>query len=419
MIFYLLFNSKSDMIAKEVGAMLLQVRIKNYRSIGDEIILDMAAGNGRDHPNFLHEKNGVKILPIAAIYGSNASGKSNIIKAISAIIFNIKMSHTYGEKDFFLTTPYLYNDTLVASPTEFEIFIVIGDVEFQYGFIATINEIIEEWLYTRKMSKHETKHNKILERKNNEFAYINKYKKFNEFDDLITKKTLALSFIGNKNINHDIDFSNLFKWFNFAIPSDYDSAVETNTISQVYFNNKDFKNKFIKFINEFDSSIDDIIIKENKDENGIKKYAAYTKHGKNEYPFEIESDGTKKLYRLFVLFDWLLTLRSGLLIYDELDINLHPLILRRIVNMFHDKEINKMGSQLIFTSHNLIVLDRHELRRDEIWFAEKDKRGFTNLYSLDAFKIYEKAVRSDMDFSKNYLAGRFGAIPFLNNSEEN
>ena len=92
--------------------------------------------------------------------------------------------------------------------------------------------------------------------------------------------------------------------------------------------------------------------------------------------------------------------------------------MRRIVNMFHDKEINKIGSQLIFSSHNLIVMDNRDLRRDEIWFTEKNEKGFTELYSLAEFKTNSKDIRADMNYGKNYLAGRFGAIPYLNKTEE-
>ena len=403
----------------EVDILLLQFKVKNYKSIGDEIILDMVAGSGNEHKNFLIEENGVNILPVASIYGANASGKSNIIDAIYSMFYNITHSYMYGEKDAIRVTPFLYNPELRSKPTEFEIFFTFEGKEYQYGYTSTRDKIFGEWLYERKFSKNDTVRHLIFERNNGNIKYrnIEKYIKLKEYNSLIDDKMLVLSFLGNKDIESAKIFNDIFKWFrSFMVDKVRDGILADIDLWAEFYLDENIKVNFIKFINEFDSSLKDLVIKEELNKDGQIEYGVFTIHEGEKYPIDIESDGTKKLFCYYTILFLYFNNFRGIFFIDELDSQLHPLILRKIVNMFHDKEINKMGSQLIFSSHNLIVLDNRELRRDEIWFTEKNEKGFTELFSLAEFKANEKEIRADMNYGKNYLAGRFGAIPYLNSN---
>ena len=408
----------------EVNAMLLQFRVKNYRSIGDEVVIDFTAGSGKEHSDFLIERNKVKILPVVSLYGNNASGKSNIVEAMKTMTKSIHDSHMYGEKYGVLTMPFLYDERLSCEPSEFEVFVALNGREYQYGFIATEHEVIEEWLYERMLSINETKRYCIFERDRNRTRFEKgkstlddaSREKLKILTDVIGKKTLALSFLANHSETVTSVFKNICYWFGGIFSWNLDN-IDTNIWSSIY---KEIDgattslNSFIRFLHEFDPHLEKIEIEEERNKDGKIEFRALTYHNNKKYPIEIESTGTRKLFRLYIAIYVCLNIQPSVLIYDELDSYIHPLILRRIVAMFHDKKINKTGSQLIFTAHNLIVLDNRELRRDEIWFVEKDERGFTNAYSLDSFKTDEDKIRSDVSYGKHYLAGRFGAIPYAN-----
>jgi len=399
----------------EVGIVLLQFRVKNYRSIGDEITIDLTAGKGRENKDFLIEKNGVKILPIISMYGGNASGKSNIIEAMHDMLGNIAFSHTYGQNKSFAAVPFLYNQDLCDKPTECEIFFNLGINEYQYGYKATKDMVYEEWLCYRKLSSGDTKVRVIFEREEDIIEFATPYKSFERYNDLINKNSLILSFLGNSNTKQLLKeevFVSIVSWTTNNLVFSINHFVEYDRMFGEHRKSDEFIKSALEFLQEFDPSIEDIKIKKKIDEKGYNVYDVFTQHKGKLFPINIESTGTQKLFKIFVSILVALQDKSITLFYDELDSNLHPLILRRIVSMFHDKEINKMNSQLIFTSHNLTLLNRDELRRDEIWFVEKDENEFTTAYSLDSFKSTKEEVRADLDYGKHYLYGRFGAIPY-------
>ena len=393
--------------------MLLQFRIKNFKSIADEIIIDMTAINSlRDNKDFIMEQNGVLAVPVASIFGANASGKSNILDALFAFRTDIERSLKLKSDEYFFATPFLFNNENKNLPTEFEIFFIINDREYRYGYSILKNKIEQEWLYFRKASKYKTKWQNILERQQNTFLYDKKYSKLSEYDHLFTDKLLALSFFSTKELKNIIEFNEVYEWLRKGLH--IGPILECTDIDwEYYYEKRQRVDDCIKFLKEFDITIEDIIIEKDLDKDNTPTYRAYTIHNGTRYNVGIESCGTQKLMSLFIIINIFLKGVRGILAIDELDCQLHPLILRRIIQMFHDKEINTYGSQLIFSSHNLIVLDSKDLRRDEVWFAEKDENGHTDLYSLASFKIDDKRYRADLDFGKHYLTGRFGAIPYI------
>ena len=396
--------------------MLLQFKVKNFKSIGDEITLDMVAGSGSEHRQFVVDKGGVGVLPVASIYGGNASGKTNVIEALTTMLVDIASSYMYGTKDHLLAVPFLYDHELQGQATEYEMFFTINGREYQYGYIATRDEIASEWLRERKLSKNDTKWHGIFERGGDDVSFSAEYKKLKEYYGLVGKKTLLLSFLGNKQTENTEVFKEIYYWIDYSVFWQ-ELSWDSDTIAEYYSGSEDIKHELIGFVNEFDPCLEDVVIEKEIGKKGEEKYRIFSMHKGEKYPIDIESEGTRKLLKLYASLSGFFYSDGGIFIVDELDSQLHPLILRRIINMFHDKEVNTQSAQLIFTSHNLIVLDNRDMRRDEIWFTEKDDRGFTNLYSLAEFKANEKEIRADLNYGKNYLAGKFGAIPYLNLAE--
>jgi predicted ATPase len=396
---------------KEMRPVLLQFKVKNYKSIADELTIDFSAMQGlREHPSFLMETRGEKVLPVAAFFGNNASGKSNVIKAFWAFCQLIISKNANIEQP----TPFLFDREGVATPTEFEIFLAIGGTEYQYGFAVKGKTVEKEWLYARTLSKNNTRWRAILTRTRDVFHYGEAFQFLAAYNHLIVKNMLVLGFFGGKELDKVRAFNEIFAFIN---KSTIFGPNVTNDIVPLFLPvlHKEARTDFTKrcnaFIREFDPTLQDIVVKHEKTYDGKDNYKLYSVHGGKEFPFDIESDGTRKLHILSVLFHLKLE-KGGVLSVDELDCQLHPLILRRIVRAFHDKDLNKGNGQLIFSSHNLIVLDHNDLRRDEIWFVEKDENGKTDIVSLADFKFDAKRIRSDLSYGKNYLAGRFGAVPY-------
>jgi len=394
----------------EVEIMLLQIKIKNYKSIGGEIIFDLVAGSGSELKDHLFiEENNMKALPTIAIFGANASGKTNFIDAIYDMCHNIIDSHNYDENSTIHVTPYLFDQNLRSQPTEFEIFFSLNDgKEYKYGYKATTGHVLEEWLHVRKLSKNNTKWLHIFNRKDHEINCDERYKDLSSYCERINNKKLLLSYVGK--FSPDPVFSEIYNWFSLlflinvkTLNNDLQKMIDL--CINLYSKDESRKDFLLKFIKEFDHSIEGINIKDERSNNGMMKRKVYTIHKDKEYPLDIESDGIKKLFVCCAIWYEHLKNKSGVFIADELDSQLHPLVTRRIVRMYNDEEHNEKRSQLIFTSHNLVIMDNQELRRDAIWFTKKNKNDFTELCSLAEVKVINgQEVRADLNYEKNYLA---------------
>lgn len=447
---------------KEVVGMLLSFRVRNYKSIADEMWIDFRATNQKDHLDTLIHEGKVKILPVIAIYGANASGKSNIFKALSAMRNRIEGAL---KKDVITSddiapyiVPFMFDETYINGATLFEIELIIDKTEYRYGFECTKHKIYEEWLFMKKDSEEECifyRNDEIIEipfkHKSIHKEISHCYSMASENDLLITglnKRASSNLKMIRENIETDkfaiekremsvghlkieleiLNFFNVIKMFDSLSFDFSDDDTESVLIDGLGSNFIEFSNKgelsaqnMIDDIKEMvaivDSSIVDITVEEETDSDLNINYRVFTHHLDNKgkkikVNFDTESNGTRKF---IALYSWIgLCLKSGVsIICDEIDIKLHPLLLRRIIKMFTDKEQNPKGAQLIFSAHNLICLDSSDLRRDEIYFVEKNNQK-TEIYSMSDIKIKGETVRADLDFGKNYLTGRFGAIPFNN-----
>ena len=401
--------------------MLLQFKVKNHKCFYDEAILDLVATQEKRHINETIDVNGNKILPLIEINGANASGKTSLLEAMQFMFETITLSNKIDISKDLPTVPFAFSDKARKENSEYEISIALNDYEYRYGFSMNKNGFDEEWLYKKKFSLNTKATQKIvyerIKEKINFGSSFENHKKtwelFGENTGVNTNKLLILSNVALKEENGLFrDIYNYISKFCFKIDNILKQQVSINILTE---NNLLYK-KFQKIINEFDPCLLGIEIDELNDESGNKTYRVSGVHKnidiKNKeilIPLHGESDGTIKIFNIMPTI--LKNLETGgLLCIEELDVKLHPLLFKKIVNMYKDKNINKHNAQLIYTSHSTFLFDSNILRRDQIYLVEKDLQGKSNLYSLSAFKN----LRCDADYEQKYITGQFGAIPYEN-----
>lgn len=397
--------------------MLIAFNYKNFKSFKNENRLDMQATALKEHEYNVVKMKNVNLLTMAAIYGANASGKSNVLQAFEymkkmILINNDSMEYSQIKEE------NIYSFMMNKYPISLEVEILSKDGKiYKYGFESLNDKIKSEWMYEKKINKFYT----IFERKENSVSMKsnNKNNRYDNLDD----KTLFLS-IYSKIDRKNSDFNNVYQWF---IDTDYldldNTKIENfinNTISTKILNDSNYKAGLQNFISALDLGIEEIktipgSMNDLPKSNGVVKIEVLYKVENNKIkslPLELESDGTRKM---IYLFEYLIgALKKGMTLFiDDLDTKLHPLLTRYIINLFHNKEINISNAQLIYTTHDVTNLNKETFRRDEIWFTEKDNSGVSEIYSLSDYKIDNVKIRNDATFNKDYLTGRYGAIPEL------
>ena len=415
--------------------MLLQFYFSNYRSFEGEGILDMRASGSNELSSHIRNTLNEKVLPVTAIYGANASGKSSVFEAFQFMVLCVLESLSFSDDN--KKNPYkLKVDSFKFSesrekPSEFEINYIDKkgkkELYYNYGFKIDNSGILEEYLAsnTKTGVKRNEDYTYIFKRERNQKLYLDSsIEKFRENLEISLKeKTLLVSLGAKLNID---EFIRVRTWFinteviNFS-NSLYGALLE-NILPNNIIESEEVRKNLISFINSFDDSIIDIEVEKISaiDENDKDNYRVFTIHKSDKgtstarISMNEESSGTKKMFSLYqTLLDVLE--KGGVFFADELDIKLHPLLMRNILLTFTDKEKNSKNAQLIFTTHNTIYMDMDLLRRDEIWFVEKDN-GVSKLYSLDDITNEKgEKVRKDSNYEKHYLLGNYGAIPNLKN----
>ena len=415
--------------------MLLQFYFSNYRSFEGEGILDMRASGSNELSSHIRNTLNEKVLPVTAIYGANASGKSSVFEAFQFMALCVLESLSFSDDN--KKNPYkLKVDSFKFSeskekPSEFEINYIDKkgkkELYYNYGFKIDNSGILEEYLTsnTKTGVKRKEDYTYIFKRERNQKLYLDSsIEKFRENLEISLKeKTLLVSLGAKLNID---EFIRVRTWFinteviNFS-NSLYGALLE-NILPNNIIESEEVRKNLVSFINSFDDSIINIEVEKISaiDENDKDNYRVFTIHKSDKgtstarISMNEESSGTKKMFSLYqTLLDVLE--KGGVFFADELDIKLHPLLMRNILLTFTDKEKNPNNAQLIFTTHNTIYMDMDLLRRDEIWFVEKDN-GVSNLYSLDDITNEKgEKVRKDSNYEKHYLLGNYGAIPNLKN----
>ena len=395
----------------------------------------MRASGSNELSSHIRNTLNEKVLPATAIYGANASGKSSVFEAFQFMALCVLESLSFSDDN--KKNPYkLKVDSFKFSksrekPSEFEINYIDKkgkkELYYNYGFKIDNSGILEEYLTsnTKTGVKRNEDYTYIFKREKNQKLYLDSsIEKFRENLEISLKeKTLLVSLGAKLNID---EFIRVRTWFinteviNFS-NSLYGALLE-NILPNNIIESEEVRKNLVSFINSFDDSIIDIEVEKISaiDENDKDNYRVFTIHKSDKgistarISMNEESSGTKKMFSLYqTLLDVLE--KGGVFFADELDIKLHPLLMRNILLTFTDKEKNSNNAQLIFTTHNTIYMDMDLLRRDEIWFVEKDN-GVSNLYSLDDITNEKgEKVRKDSNYEKHYLLGNYGAIPNLKN----
>ncbi len=403
--------------------MLIRFSFKNFKSFKNENCLDMEATSLKEHEyNIAKIENG-DYLKIAAIYGANASGKTNVLQAFSYMKKRILVSDD-SKVNSPMSEENIYSFLINNNPISLEVEILAKNNKiYKYGFEILKDKIISEWLYEKRINKFY----EIFERNGNNVQIMKVKNKLFDLANIDDKSLFLKSFRAIDKSNED--FNNVYEWFmnsNYLDLGDpnFENALN-NRISLKIIEDEKYKNELLKFIKTFDATIDSINISPNsieelKNTNGAVKVELVHNGedgNKKALPLTLESNGTMKMFHLFDFF--MDTLRNGnVLFVDELDAKLHPLLTRYIINLFHNSEKNIGNGQLIYSTHDTVNLNKDTFRRDEIWFVEKDKNGVSELYSLSDYIIEDengnaKKVRNDATYNKDYLTGRYGAIPVL------
>lgn len=411
--------------------MLIEFSVKNFMSIKNEITFSMIAGNSSENlNNTIQSKNfNESYLKSTAIYGANASGKTNFIRALTSAILMVRKSNSRNVNELLLEMqPFKFDVKTINEPCEFEFVFIKNDTKYVYGFSADINRIYSEYLYQYFSPKATL----IFERKNvNEYKF--KQSEKSKLEELATKNTEKKLFLSTATAwNYELT-REPYMWFAENIDTFNDCLTMNNFVFNKFENDKDnsLKNFTINLLKQSDILISDYNFEIKNITNFIpfdnpnllnekisqKEVSISTLHeiedddGKT-YSYELElqneSLGTQSLFFFSPVLKEAFE-NGKVIVVDEIDKSLHPLLIELIIKLFHNPDINKKNAQLIFNTHDTNLLSLDIFRKDQIWFAEKDpKKGITDLYPLDDFSI-----RKTDNIQKGYLNGRYGGIPFI------
>lgn len=420
--------------------MLSKIAISNFRSIKNRIEFSFEATSFKEHYNNLVEVGSKKLLKSSVIYGANASGKSNILMAFSAIDFLVLKSAKFEPNEEIQPyEPYLLDKSTINQPVKFELEFYVEGVFYTFFLEFTKSEITrEELLYRPKRQP-----SLIYSRIGSSPISFGEYYKGDRKS--IAKKLLPNQLFLSKAVLDNVQI--LIPVFNFfkekLAPYPFFEDFHESRIQQLYAerladpNDIEFNEKFNRIICALDTGLskvksevidwgksplpDDIpvaVAEKIKDDYKYRIKAIHNLYENNTIVGEIafdkseESKGTQSLFMLTgIILD---AFEDGtVLVVDEFEKNLHPHITKSLIKLFHNPSINDKNAQLIFATHDLSQLDSDIFRRDQIWFTEKNERGETDLFSMADIS----GVRTNVPYDKWYDSGKFGATPIINELE--
>lgn len=409
--------------------MLIQFNFENFRSFRDEVNLDLSATKMTEFSGRVAAVGGEKILSVAAIYGANASGKSNIYHAFEYMSEYVINSFRYGDEGEIFAqyrpTPFLFDSTSENAESSFEVYFTMPEDKtektYNYGFCVGKEGITEEWLNTK--AKSARKFSQVFYRSEDELDLSGLPKNSrNNIEISLERQVLVVSLGAKLKI---AKCKGIRDWFYANEFADFGDAVSNFFLSRRlpkgFVKDKDVQKKVVEYLASFDEHIQDFDIEKAQYEGDTKDeiYKINALHKKidskemAQIPLGEESAGTLKMFALYPELQEVLS-KGSVFFIDELNARLHPLLVRNFVLTFLNPEININHAQLIFTTHDTWQLSNQLLRRDEIWFTEKNKEGLSSLYSLADFLDEDGVkIRKDENYEKNYLVGKYGAIPVL------
>ncbi len=398
--------------------MLIEFSVGNFRSIKEVQTLSFVATSIKEleETNTFEALPKLRLLKSAGIYGANASGKSNLIKALTTmrvIIFN----RDTEQNDINLHQRFFeFDNTMQLKPTFFQMILVIKGKKYRYGFEYYDYKVVSEWLFGTA-----TKNEAYYFTRNLQDIKVNEkyFKEGSGFEKNVSEKNLFLSVLSFLNGEVATRINDFFIGGALSIIDDSQGLVNImkNHVTKALENNDGFKSFLNELLQFSDTGIKSIkSVRFDNIDYALSQRVVQDEQGNSTLKSFVlenfESEGTKKLFNYGLDIYNMLT-KGGTLIIDEFDAHFHPLLTRKIVQLFNSKA-NKNNAQLFFATHDTNLLDRELLRRDQIYFAEKDNEGATHIYSLADFK----GVRNDASYEKDYIKGKYGAIPFLGDFEQ-
>lgn len=393
--------------------------------------MDLSAAKMTEFSDRVVSEGNDKILPMAAIYGANASGKSNIYNAFGYMADYVIESFKYGDEEEkfeeYRPTPFLFDSVSNDAESSFEVYFTIpGDKAqktYNYGFCVDRHGVTEEWLNVK--AKTARKYISVFYRSTEEGTLDLSGLPQNNRDNIqvaLEKQVLIISLGAKLKVTKCKDIRDWFMANEFADFGDpFTNFFLSRRLPKGFVDDDSVQKKVIEYFASFDEHIKDFEIEKLPHDADSKEetYKISSLHKKIDsdtfaaIPLSMESAGTLKMFALYPELQDVLE-KGSVFFIDELNARLHPLLVRNFLLTFLNPEINTKHAQLIFTTHDTWQLSNQLLRRDEVWFTEKDEQGISKLYSLADFVDESGArIRKDESYEKNYLIGKYGAIPML------
>ena len=419
--------------------MLLSFTVGNFRSFKESKTFSMKAASIQEHKDFVRESNNAKLLPVAAVYGANSSGKSNLLSALKTMKTVLLSSVKTNPTEKLKTDTFKLDEEYTQKPTLFDVVFSTNGTTYRYGFEYTETSITGEWLYTVNNDRE-----KNLFIRNSEGIGVTKdFPEGKDKEEATAENRLFLSLVAQLNGKTSLA---VMKWFEDLriISGVYDSSFKDYSFKYLFADNPQSQ-LAQTFVNSMDLGFTSL----RKDESKEKEYDLSNTNNKNildrvfekymlNWPAlkiqtghkvlrkdgsfteaffpndEMESEGTKKIINMSgPIVDSIIN--GGIIVVDEFDAKLHPLLTKKIIDIFNSPETNPYNAQLIFATHDTNLLSNKIFRRDQIWFAEKNREEeSTDIYPLSEIKEQNgDKIRNDRVYEKDYINGKYGAIPYL------
>ena len=396
--------------------MLIQFSVENYLSIKDKVVLSLLASKDKEHPDFLINHDNKNCLKSAVIYGANASGKSNVLNAFWFMVDYVLTSHNQQLHMPIGRTAFKFDDFTAAKPSSFEVIFTVDAIRYAYGFSVTDTLVVDEYLYYYPNGRQAI----IFERKNTkEYKFTVDVEEQNMLKERTSANKLYLSVASNWSYSKVIP---VLEWFASCQILTKRSIADAYGLNARNLRDEEYRSVIAGMLQVADFGIKALEIRDfqglgslmpdKRSYNNIETvHTVVDENGKEKFynlNMTEESDGTNSYFKVVGIVRKALD-KGTLLVADEIDAHLHPLLTKHLISLFNSAEFNPHGAQLVFTSHNTNLLDLDSMRRDQIWFTEKNENtAATDLFSLDDF-----SVRKDTKIERGYLIGRYGAIPFI------
>ena len=393
---------------------LCQFSFQNFKSYKEETTFDLQATSISEFEESLIKREKCSnLLPVSVIYGPNGGGKSNLLQALACLITTVvKPINDLGNtrediiiQQRFSAKPFMYDTDSVEKPVEYRIFFRKGDYEYRYYLAILKDEIFAETLDRKTFAG---KKSAQLFYREGEVITLGPTLSKEGVNTKVNEKMPYLSFLA---INYNIPvIAEVQQWFESCIIRSYGNPIIEMEV--MFSEDRKVKKQIVTLLNDMGIDIEDYRFDSDEKQLYLKRII----EGK---PYELslseESDGTRKL--IAALPAILIALQEGrLVIIDELDAKLHPKLLRYVISLFKNPKVNKNGAQLLFTSHDMSTMKNTVFRRDEIWFAALNEKRSSEIYSLYEIRHEDnERVKSTAAFDKQYLEGRYGADPYLQN----